>query len=93
MFSLLLLMRRVVRNDLIIIEIGCAFGLDAYSVCLRSEIETDAHEFEAESWSVAVEQPYVKRQKRDVIKRQDVIYGKSIYYSYDYFFHFRVPLF
>ncbi|NWQ83610.1 ARHGI factor, partial [Columbina picui] len=47
---------------------------DAYSVSLRSEIETDAHEFEAESWSLAVEQPYVKRQKRDVIKRQDVIY-------------------
>ncbi|NXR82729.1 ARHGI factor, partial [Pycnonotus jocosus] len=47
---------------------------DAYSVSLRSEIETDAHEFEAESWSVAVEQPYVKRQRKDVIKRQDVIY-------------------
>ncbi|KFV67820.1 Rho guanine nucleotide exchange factor 18, partial [Dryobates pubescens] len=47
---------------------------DAYSVSLRSEIETDAHEFEAESWSVAVEQSYVKRQRKDVIKRQDVIY-------------------
>ncbi|NWQ87943.1 ARHGI factor, partial [Burhinus bistriatus] len=47
---------------------------DAYTVCLRSEIETDAHEFEAESWSVAVEQSYAKRQKKDVIKRQDVIY-------------------
>ncbi|NXT49179.1 ARHGI factor, partial [Pluvianellus socialis] len=47
---------------------------DAYSPCLRSEIETDAHEFEAESWSVAVEQSYAKRQKKDVIKRQDVIY-------------------
>ncbi|NXX47187.1 ARHGI factor, partial [Tricholaema leucomelas] len=47
---------------------------DAYSVSLRSEIETDAHEFEAESWSVAVEQSYVKRQRRDMIKRQDVIY-------------------
>ncbi|XP_010290751.1 PREDICTED: rho guanine nucleotide exchange factor 18 [Phaethon lepturus] len=47
---------------------------DAYSVSLRSEIETDAHEFEAESWSVAVEQSYAKRQKKDVIKRQDVIY-------------------
>ncbi|NXW55457.1 ARHGI factor, partial [Eurystomus gularis] len=47
---------------------------DAYSVSLRSEIETDAHEFEAESWSVAVEQPYAKRQKKDVAKRQDVIY-------------------
>ncbi|RMC00895.1 hypothetical protein DUI87_22581 [Hirundo rustica rustica] len=47
---------------------------DSYSVSLRSEIETDAHEFEAESWSVAVEQPYAKRQRKDVIKRQDVIY-------------------
>ncbi|NXY21015.1 ARHGI factor, partial [Atrichornis clamosus] len=47
---------------------------DAYSVSLRSEIETDAHEFEAESWSVAVEQSYAKRQKKDMIKRQDVIY-------------------
>ncbi|NXN02099.1 ARHGI factor, partial [Sylvia borin] len=47
---------------------------DAYSVSLRSEIEADAHEFEAESWSVAVEQPYAKRQRKDVIKRQDVIY-------------------
>ncbi|NXC40834.1 ARHGI factor, partial [Penelope pileata] len=47
---------------------------DTYSVSLRSEIETDAHEFEAESWSVAVEQSYAKRQKKEVIKRQDVIY-------------------
>ncbi|NXG93798.1 ARHGI factor, partial [Stercorarius parasiticus] len=47
---------------------------DTYSVSLRTEIETDAHEFEAESWSVAVEQSYAKRQKKDVIKRQDVIY-------------------
>ncbi|KFP38184.1 Rho guanine nucleotide exchange factor 18, partial [Chlamydotis macqueenii] len=47
---------------------------DAYSVSLRTEIETDAHEFEAESWSVAVEQSYAKRQKKEVIKRQDVIY-------------------
>ncbi|NXG21356.1 ARHGI factor, partial [Grallaria varia] len=46
---------------------------DVYSVSLRSEIETDAHEFEAESWSVAVEQAYANRHK-NVKKRQDVIY-------------------
>lgn len=85
-------MRDMVGNNLIIIEIECAFGLDAYSVSLRSEIETDAHEFEAESWSLAVEQPYAKRQKKDVIKRQDVIYGKSIC-CYYIFFYFIVPLF
>uniref|UniRef100_A0A8C0HES9 Rho/Rac guanine nucleotide exchange factor 18 n=1 Tax=Chelonoidis abingdonii TaxID=106734 RepID=A0A8C0HES9_CHEAB len=47
---------------------------DAYSSSLRSEIETDAHEFEAESWSLIVEQSYAKEQKRAVTKRQDVIY-------------------
>ncbi|NWI89580.1 ARHGI factor, partial [Pitta sordida] len=46
---------------------------DAYSLSLRSEIETDAHEFEAESWSVAVEQAYANRHK-NIKKRQDVIY-------------------
>ncbi|XP_026510710.1 rho guanine nucleotide exchange factor 18 isoform X2 [Terrapene carolina triunguis] len=47
---------------------------DAYFSSLRSEIETDAHEFEAESWSLTVEQSYAKEQKRAVMKRQDVIY-------------------
>ncbi|NXN27434.1 ARHGI factor, partial [Nycticryphes semicollaris] len=47
---------------------------DAYSLSLRNEIEIDAHEFEAESWSVAVEQSYAERQKKEVRKRQDVIY-------------------
>lgn len=53
MFLLLLLLlmvkRDMARTNLIIVEIECAFALDAYSVSLRSEIETDAHEFEAES--------------------------------------------
>ncbi|XP_053869391.1 rho guanine nucleotide exchange factor 18 isoform X1 [Malaclemys terrapin pileata] len=47
---------------------------DVYFSSLRSEIETDAHEFEAESWSLTVEQSYAKEQKRAVMKRQDVIY-------------------
>ncbi len=71
----------------LIIEIECAFGLDAYSLSLRSEIETDAHEFEAESWSVAVEQSYAKRQKKEVVKRQDVIYGKNTVISLKLLFY------
>ncbi|KAM7134699.1 rho guanine nucleotide exchange factor 18 isoform 3-T3 [Macrochelys suwanniensis] len=47
---------------------------DAYYSSLRSEIETDAHEFEAESWSLTVDQSYAKEQKRADMKRQDVIY-------------------
>ncbi|XP_045044200.2 rho guanine nucleotide exchange factor 18 isoform X3 [Desmodus rotundus] len=41
---------------------------------LRSEIESDSREFEAESWSLSVEPSYAKERKKEVVKRQDVIY-------------------
>ncbi|XP_027624787.1 rho guanine nucleotide exchange factor 18 [Tupaia chinensis] len=50
------------------------FVEDPYTASLRSEIESDAHEFEAESWSLAVDSAYAKKQKREVVKRQDVLY-------------------
>ncbi|KAH0625720.1 hypothetical protein JD844_033923 [Phrynosoma platyrhinos] len=50
------------------------FVEDAHFASLRNELETDAREFEAQSWSLAVEPSYVKKQEREVIKRQDVIY-------------------
>ncbi|XP_032107935.1 rho guanine nucleotide exchange factor 18 isoform X4 [Sapajus apella] len=50
------------------------FVEDPYTTSLRSEIESDGHEFEAESWSLAVDPAYAKKQKREVVKRQDVLY-------------------
>ncbi|XP_059551714.1 rho guanine nucleotide exchange factor 18 isoform X2 [Myotis daubentonii] len=50
------------------------FVEDPYTASLRSEIESDAHEFEAESWSLSVDPAYAKEQKKEVAKRQDVIY-------------------
>ncbi|KAM3855392.1 rho guanine nucleotide exchange factor 18 isoform 2-T2 [Vipera latastei] len=50
------------------------FVEDVQFAFLRNELETDAREFAAQSWSLAVEQSFVKQQERDVIKRQDVIY-------------------
>ncbi|KFO22958.1 Rho guanine nucleotide exchange factor 18 [Fukomys damarensis] len=47
---------------------------DPYTASLRSEIDADAHEFEAESWSLAVDQAYAQKQKREVARRQDVLY-------------------
>ncbi|KAH0507694.1 Rho guanine nucleotide exchange factor 18 [Microtus ochrogaster] len=47
---------------------------DPYIASLRSEIESDAHEFEAESWSLSVDLAYAKKQKKEVVKRQDVLY-------------------
>ncbi|XP_058513876.1 rho guanine nucleotide exchange factor 18 [Ochotona princeps] len=50
------------------------FVEDPYTASLRGEIELDTREFEAESWSLAVEPAYAKKQKREVVKRQDVVY-------------------
>ncbi|XP_040273731.1 rho guanine nucleotide exchange factor 18 isoform X1 [Bufo bufo] len=50
------------------------FVEDAFYSSVRAELESDAVEFEFETWSSAVEPPYAKKQKKEVIKRQDVIY-------------------
>ncbi|XP_070320863.1 rho guanine nucleotide exchange factor 18 isoform X2 [Odocoileus virginianus] len=50
------------------------FTDDPYTASLKGEIEADAREFEAESWSRSVDPEYVKKQKREVVKRQDVLY-------------------
>ncbi|XP_066492162.1 rho guanine nucleotide exchange factor 18 isoform X2 [Tiliqua scincoides] len=50
------------------------FVEDAHFASLWNELETDAREFEAQSWSLAVEPQYAKKQEREVLKRQDVIY-------------------
>ncbi|XP_063003298.1 rho guanine nucleotide exchange factor 18 isoform X2 [Elgaria multicarinata webbii] len=50
------------------------FVEDTQFASLQNELEADAREFAAQSWSLAVEQSYVKQQQREVIKRQDVIY-------------------
>ncbi|XP_054982071.1 rho guanine nucleotide exchange factor 18 isoform X1 [Sorex araneus] len=50
------------------------FVEDPYTASLRSELEADTHEFEAESWSLSVDPAYAKKQKKEVVKRQDVLY-------------------
>lgn len=50
------------------------FFEDAVYTALRAEIETDAQDFEVESWSLAVDQIYAKQYKKEVVKRQDIIY-------------------
>lgn len=48
---------------------------DIYYVSLLEELELDGQEFEADSWSMAVDSSYLQAHRKDVIKRQDVIYG------------------
>ncbi|XP_048418590.2 A-kinase anchor protein 13-like [Stegostoma tigrinum] len=49
-------------------------GTDVMDGQLMGEFESDAKELEADSWSLVVDNDFVCQQKKDVIKRQDVIY-------------------
>ncbi|KAM6962552.1 rho guanine nucleotide exchange factor 18 [Aplochiton taeniatus] len=47
---------------------------DAYYAAVRADLESEAQDLEAESWSLAVDQQYAKKHSKDMVKRQDVIY-------------------
>lgn len=55
--------------------------LDVVDSSLWSDLSSDAQEFEAESWSLVVDPSFCSRQEKDVIKRQDVIFGKLFRYA------------
>lgn len=44
---------------------------------LMGEFEADAKDLEADSWSFTADKRYLKQLKKDVIKQQDVIYGRA----------------
>uniref|UniRef100_A0A8C4SZF9 Rho/rac guanine nucleotide exchange factor (GEF) 18a n=1 Tax=Erpetoichthys calabaricus TaxID=27687 RepID=A0A8C4SZF9_ERPCA len=47
---------------------------DVQYASLRSELDLDSQDLEVETWSMAVEQAYLKQYSQQAIKRQDVIY-------------------
>lgn len=49
-------------------------GTDMMDNQLMGEFEADVKDLEADSWSFMVDKKYLKHLKKDVIKRQDVIY-------------------
>ena len=44
---------------------------------MGSDLTAGAVEFEAESWSLNVEHKFCKKQDKQEVKRQDVIYGEE----------------
>ncbi|KAJ3599166.1 hypothetical protein NHX12_033129, partial [Muraenolepis orangiensis] len=54
-------------TDSIIVE-------DAHYTTVRADLESDAQDLEAESWSLSVDQQCVKKHSKEMVKRQDVIY-------------------
>nr|XP_057928711.1 rho guanine nucleotide exchange factor 18 isoform X2 [Doryrhamphus excisus] len=47
---------------------------DAHYAAVRADLESDAQDLEAESWSLAVDQQYARKHSKEATKRQDVIY-------------------
>ncbi|KTG42874.1 hypothetical protein cypCar_00029353, partial [Cyprinus carpio] len=47
---------------------------EMYYASMLEELEKDGKDFEADSWSLAVDTSYLQSQRKDIIKRQDVIY-------------------
>lgn len=43
---------------------------------LMGDFEADLKHLEAQSWSQVVDSKFLKQQKKDIVKRQDVIYGE-----------------
>lgn len=55
---------------------------EMYYASMLEELEKDGKDFEADSWSLAVDSSYLQSQRKDVIKRQDVIYGEIFGWIY-----------
>lgn len=49
---------------------------DTHYATVQADLESDAQGLEVESWSLAVDQCHVKKHSKEMVKRQDVIYGK-----------------
>ncbi|XP_056133243.1 rho guanine nucleotide exchange factor 18 [Lampris incognitus] len=47
---------------------------DAHYAAVRADLESDAQDLEAESWSLAVDPQFVKKHSKEMVKRQDVIH-------------------
>lgn len=56
---------------------------ELYYASVLEEIELEGQDFKADSWSMAVDSSYLQTHRKNVIKRQDVIYGDKnmIYFS------------
>lgn len=65
---------------------------EVYYAAMLEELEREGKDFEADSWSRAVDPSYLQTHRKDVIKRQDVIYGENTSLPH-YFSHFlSLPL-
>lgn len=53
-----------------------AIGAEVLYSQLMSDLEPAERDFAADSWSLAVDSSFLQQHRKDVMKRQDVIYGE-----------------
>lgn len=68
--------RRQVTHVLMAPTLVCE-GADMNEGQLMGDLELDSKQLEAESWSQVVDSKFLQQQNKDVVKRQDVIYGEK----------------
>ncbi|XP_061205301.1 rho guanine nucleotide exchange factor 28 [Neopsephotus bourkii] len=66
------------RSEEMLQALGTVSSMDPFEddvdLSQWTDLHADAQEFEAESWSLVVEPMFCRKQEKDVIKRQDVIF-------------------
>ncbi|XP_060538541.1 rho guanine nucleotide exchange factor 2 isoform X3 [Pantherophis guttatus] len=62
------------RNRTLSVESLIDEGAEVVYSQLMSDFEMDEKDFEADSWSLAVDNSFLQQHKKEVMKRQDVIY-------------------
>uniref|UniRef100_A0A8C0H8I4 Phorbol-ester/DAG-type domain-containing protein n=1 Tax=Chelonoidis abingdonii TaxID=106734 RepID=A0A8C0H8I4_CHEAB len=74
------------QSEKLLQSIGTLPSMDSFvmeddvDASLWTDLSTEAQEFEAESWSLVVDPAFCSKQEKDVIKRQDVIFGQCFNY-------------
>ncbi|XP_067328657.1 rho guanine nucleotide exchange factor 2 isoform X3 [Anolis sagrei] len=63
-----------IRNRTLSVESLIDEGAEVIYNQLMSDFEMDEKDFEADSWSLAVDNHFLQQHKKEVMKRQDVIY-------------------
>uniref|UniRef100_A0A3B1K1B0 Rho/Rac guanine nucleotide exchange factor 18 n=1 Tax=Astyanax mexicanus TaxID=7994 RepID=A0A3B1K1B0_ASTMX len=64
----------IIYLEIFVLIIFIYISADVHYSNVRQELEGMAQDFEVESWSLAVEQQFLKKHSKDMIKRQDIIY-------------------
>ena len=70
-------------QDLQTLSLSCVIGAGTEMMDgqLMGDFEAEAKELEADSWSLCVEQHYMQQLDKELVKRQDIIYGTPDYHT------------